>query len=62
MKKLYIQPASNEMNFHVEGMIATSPGSIGIGSGGQVSGEDEQLSNKKNPIWARDEESSESYW
>ena len=58
MKKAYIKPATIEVNFRTEGMIATS---IGIGSG--TVGADKALTNKKeSSIWGTDEEETESFW
>jgi len=52
MKKTYIQPQIIEVNFQTEGLIATSPGSLGVGGDGQISSEEDFLSNKKQPgIW-----------
>jgi hypothetical protein len=58
MKKTYIKPATIEVNFRTEGMIATS---IGIGSGKVNAGS--ALTNKKeSSIWGTDEEETESFW
>ena len=55
MKKAYIKPATIEVNFSTEGMIATS---IGIGRGTVDAGS--ALTNKKeSSIWGTDEENTE---
>jgi hypothetical protein len=55
MKKAYIKPATIEVNFRTEGMIATS---IGIGTG--TVDADKALTNKKeSSIWGTDEENTE---
>jgi hypothetical protein len=62
MKKVYINPQSTEISFQTEGLIATSPGSLGVNNGGSISREDEFLSNKKNPIWDNENEGKDIYW
>lgn len=55
MKKAYIKPATIEVNFRTEGMIAAS---IGIGTGTVNAGA--ALTNKKeSSIWGTDEENTE---
>lgn len=57
MKKTYIKPATIEVNFRTEGMIAAS---IGVGRGPVDAGS--ALTNKKeSSIWGTEEE-TESFW
>ena len=63
MKKVYINPQSTEISFQTEGLIATSPGSLGVNNGGgKIDGEEDFLSNKKNPIWDNESEGKDIYW
>jgi hypothetical protein len=58
MKKAYIKPATIEVNFRTEGMIAAS-----IGFGDDKVNADQALTNKKNPIWGgEEEETSGGIW
>ena len=57
MKKAYIKPATIEVNFRTEGMIAAS-----IAKGTGTVSASEALTNKKDPIWGTEEEETESFW
>ena len=57
MKKTYIQPETIVVNLYTEGIIAAS---IGFGDD-KVNAED-ALTNKKNPIWGGEEETSGGIW
>jgi hypothetical protein len=54
MKKAYIKPATIEVNFRTEGMIAAS---IGFGSG-PVNAGDALTNKKESSIWGTDEENA----
>lgn len=57
MKKTYIAPTANCIQFNVEGMIAQSGG--GVSTGGKVGNEykstDESYSNRRNGIWGNED-------
>ena len=58
MKKAYIKPATIEVNFRTEGMIAAS---IAKGTG-TVNASDALTNKKESSIWGTDEEETESFW
>ena len=54
MKKTYISPATNAINVHFEGMIASSPTGVSVNHDDEISSQSELLSNKKDyssEIW-----------
>lgn len=60
MKKTYIQPLSTAMDFLTEGMIATSLNMYEDSNFDTTT--DEQLTNKKNPIWDSKDKNSGGIW
>lgn len=55
MKKTYISPATNAINVHFEGVIATSTDTgVGVDRNGSITSQSDLLSNKKDyssEIW-----------